>query len=53
MLVTIAITEVEVTDLRFEPASSQFANENSTTPSNWLFLAKWLRVGLRDAKLWV
>ena len=50
MLGTSAITETEVTDLRFEPAPFQFANENSTTSSNWSFLAKWLRVGLRDAK---
>ena len=47
-----AISEVEVTELRFEPTPSLFANENSTTQPNSPFLAKFLGVRSRDAKLW-
>ena len=51
LLGSSAISKVEVTELRFEPAPFQFANENSTTQPNSPFLAKFLRVRSRDAKL--
>ena len=52
LLGSSAISKVEVTELRFEPAPSQFVNENSTTQPKTPFKAKFLTVPSRDATLW-